>query len=293
MSNTLNGEAGNDTFTQQAAFAVDVINGGTGTDTVSYAVRTTAILVTIDAVADDGDTAANAGAGEDDTVAVDVENVTGGAGNDTINALADVDAHMFIGNAGNDTLIGSDGGDTLTGGAGDDILMGRLGADTINGDAGSDTISFNHADHTAGGVTVDLSTTPGMATTGDVFNTVMGSPDVENVKGSPGADTITGSTGANTIWGGAGVDSVSGGDGDDSVHGEDGADTLVSGGNGDDVVSGGEGDDVSVQGGADNDLVDVWDSVAVADNTVDCGTGNDILVDDSLDAGAVGCELNP
>jgi hypothetical protein len=292
LVNTLNGEGDDDTFTQQAAFAADVINGGAGTDTVSYAVRTTAISVTIDAVADDGDVAANAAAGEDDTVAADIENVTGGAGSDTINALADVDNHVFIGNAGNDTLIGSDGADTLTGGTGDDILMGRLGADTMTGDAGSDTISFAHADHVAG-VTVNLSLTPSTSTTADVFNTVMAAHDIENVRGSAGPDTITGGDENNIIWGGLGVDTLSGGDGDDAVHGEGGADMSVAGGNGDDVVSGGDGVDVSVTGGAGDDIVDALDSGGGADDaSVTCGAGNDIAIDDALDSNInVDCEL--
>jgi len=47
--NVLYGGAGNDLFLQQAAFAADTINGGAGTDTVDYGIRTTGVRVTLGA----------------------------------------------------------------------------------------------------------------------------------------------------------------------------------------------------------------------------------------------------
>jgi len=47
--NVLYGGAGDDLFLQQAAFAADTINGGTGTDTVDYGIRTTGVRVTLGA----------------------------------------------------------------------------------------------------------------------------------------------------------------------------------------------------------------------------------------------------
>jgi Ca2+-binding RTX toxin-like protein len=47
--NVLWGGAGNDLFLQQAAFAADTINGGDGTDTVDYGIRTTGVRVTLGA----------------------------------------------------------------------------------------------------------------------------------------------------------------------------------------------------------------------------------------------------
>jgi Ca2+-binding RTX toxin-like protein len=47
--NVLNGGTGDDLFLQQAAFAADWINGGTGTDTVDYGIRTTGVRVTLGA----------------------------------------------------------------------------------------------------------------------------------------------------------------------------------------------------------------------------------------------------
>jgi hypothetical protein len=58
--------------------------------------------------------------------------ITGGAGNDTINASAVVAGHKVIlnGALGNDTLTGGTGNDTLDGGGGTDILAGGGGYDT-------------------------------------------------------------------------------------------------------------------------------------------------------------------
>ena len=60
---------------------------------------------------------------------VDIENGTGGSGNDIItgNDLANV----LIGNGGADTINGAGGNDTINGGAGVDILSGGAGDDTI------------------------------------------------------------------------------------------------------------------------------------------------------------------
>ena len=94
---------------------------------------------------------------------VDIENATGGSGNDIItgNDLANI----LLGNGGNDTINGAGGNDTINGGAGVDILIGGAGDDTIyfdvldnltllNGGAGFDTliqlgvlITFDYAGH--------------------------------------------------------------------------------------------------------------------------------------------------
>ena len=94
---------------------------------------------------------------------VDIENATGGSGNDIItgNDLANI----LLGNGGNDTINGAGGNDTINGGAGVDILIGGAGDDTIyfdvldnltllNGGTGFDTliqlgvlITFDYAGH--------------------------------------------------------------------------------------------------------------------------------------------------
>ena len=139
-ADVLNGDEGDDTFDAgNATNGGDTFNGGAGTaDVVSYALRTTAVTVTIGAGANDGQ------ASETDTVAADVEGVTGGSGDDSLTGGAGNDT--LNGGAGDDTLTGGDGNDVFNGGDGDDSLVaGALttdGADTYNGGAGLDVVTY-------------------------------------------------------------------------------------------------------------------------------------------------------
>jgi Ca2+-binding RTX toxin-like protein len=128
-----------------------VFNGGAGaTDQVSYALRTSSVVVDIDGAADDGRP------GELDTVQADVEQIAGGREGDTLTGSAAAD--LLLGGEGNDTLSGLGGADTLRGDAGDDTLLGGpggdalmsvdgvLGNDGLDGQADSDTCSFDRFD---------------------------------------------------------------------------------------------------------------------------------------------------
>ncbi|MGZ4411922.1 MAG: calcium-binding protein, partial [Gaiellaceae bacterium] len=121
---------GDDTFDEgSSASGADVMNGGAGSDTVSYAARTNALNVSLaDGFAQDGE------AGEGDLVRVDVENVNGGAGADTLTGSSV--ANVLSGGAGNDTIFAGAGDDTLTGGAGLDALFGSDGVDTFHAQDG-------------------------------------------------------------------------------------------------------------------------------------------------------------
>jgi Ca2+-binding RTX toxin-like protein len=141
---TLNGGDGLDTFVADAAVdGADVYNGGPGPfDEVSYAARTTAVTVDLDGADDDG------ASGERDNVRVDVERVTGGAGNDwligsdVVNLLVGGGGQDFLGgHAGDDTLLGGAGNDVANGGDGQDALNGGPGADTLYGAAGNDSLN--------------------------------------------------------------------------------------------------------------------------------------------------------
>ena len=129
-NDTLDGGAGANTFndgdgddvilggpqddTWNAGPGRDVFTPGAGTDTVSYRDRTAAVTITLNGVADDGQ------AGEGDNVGLEVEDASGGAGNDTI--------------------VGNDLGDRLHGGPGDDSIAGGAGEDRLEGEEGNDTI---------------------------------------------------------------------------------------------------------------------------------------------------------
>jgi Ca2+-binding RTX toxin-like protein len=288
LFNTLNGGAGNDTFVQVGKVA-DHIVGGTETDLVDYSSRTVALDITLGGGTADGES------GENDTLDGTIENVTGGTGNDIINAvLATTVTHVLRGgpivspattdvSAGNDTLTGSNLVDILWGGAGDDILAGGTGDDTINGGPGSDTISY--ADRTSGIVNCSLLATCGILTESDVFNTVSMMPDIENIRGGDGADNLTGNTAANIIWGGVGADTINGGDGSDTIYGQAGND-IIHGDNDDDIIAGGDGTD-TLAGDAGNDLVDATEeTTAAADTAVTCGSENDVVLFDSADIAA-------
>src|SRR5262249_54100934 len=89
------------------------LDGGAGTDTVSYA---------------------HAGAGVTVSLAITAAQNTGGAGTDTLSNFENLTGSAF-----NDTLTGDANANTLTGGAGNDMISGGLGADSMIGNAGDDT----------------------------------------------------------------------------------------------------------------------------------------------------------
>jgi Ca2+-binding RTX toxin-like protein len=129
-ANRLFGNAGNDHLAEGPTAAVvdavdaDVYFGGDGVDTVSYQGGTASVRVDVDNVADDG---RQAPALEGDNVRLDIENVTGGAGNDSL-----------FGNAVANVLVGNAGVDVISADAGDDFLFGGTGLDPLNGGAGTD-----------------------------------------------------------------------------------------------------------------------------------------------------------
>lgn len=128
------GGAGIDTFEQgNAANGSDFLSGGPGVDTIDYAQRTVGVNVTIGAGGDD-----DGEPGEADEVNVDVENVHGGSGDDTL--VGSGGRNTLHGNAGNDELFGGNNADWLHGGDGDDYLQGDPGANLLFGEAGNDIL---------------------------------------------------------------------------------------------------------------------------------------------------------
>lgn len=69
-----------------------------------------------------------------------IENVRGGAGNDTI--LGNIAANSLQGNGGADKLYGRSGNDVLSGGSGKDMLYGSSGVDKLYGGSGADMFVF-------------------------------------------------------------------------------------------------------------------------------------------------------
>jgi Ca2+-binding RTX toxin-like protein len=108
----------------------DTIDGGPGSDLVSYSTRNAPVSVTLGAGANDGE------ADEGNNVQADVERITGGKGADTLTGNSGLD--RINGGNGADTIHGA-GGDILSGGNGDDDITGGTGKDTMSGSAGDDT----------------------------------------------------------------------------------------------------------------------------------------------------------
>ena len=165
----------------------DVVDGGDGSDTISYEGESASATVEVDlstvvpAVEDtSGDdapdnsviahvaatigsvtdmiTVGNIGTEDEPNVVSTIEHVTGGFGRDMLTGDARANTltggagdDTLMGGAGDDTLSGGAGGDTLSGGADDDTLMGGAGDDTLMGGAGDDTLSGGADDNTLTG----------------------------------------------------------------------------------------------------------------------------------------------
>lgn len=135
FTDAIDGGNGNDTII--GGLGSDTIVGGAGVDTVSYADRTNPVKVSLDAtklwVAGQ-----NGEVNENDVLATDIENLTGGSGNDSLRGSSA--ANIIHGGAGNDTIEGGLGNDSLYGDAGNDLLYGGAGNDMLVGGVGTDTL---------------------------------------------------------------------------------------------------------------------------------------------------------
>jgi Ca2+-binding RTX toxin-like protein len=189
----------------------DVLFGDGGVDTVYYGdARRNPVFVSLDGLANDGE------AGEGDNVGVDVENVSGGSGDDTI--IGSALPNRLIGGGGTDTIQGLGGDDVLDG----DHLDGGPGADTMSGFGQSDVVDYSGRTQPVN-VTLDGVANDGEAGEGDNVQ-----PNVENVLGGSGNDTLVGSANANMLVGGAGNDTITGQGGSDTLRGGGGNDTFFA-----------------------------------------------------------------
>ncbi|BBH63373.1 hypothetical protein ACTI_00580 [Actinoplanes sp. OR16] len=137
-SDRLEGDVNAEDTTSEVA--ADTIYGGAGVDTADY-YRAKAVVDLDGSKGDDG------APGEGDTVGADVENLTGGDGD-----------NYFTGNAGPNKLVGGEGDDVFSGLGGNDVLHGSYGANVLNGGDGDDTLYSRYADaapHTSDGDKVD------------------------------------------------------------------------------------------------------------------------------------------
>ncbi|NTS66788.1 M10 family metallopeptidase C-terminal domain-containing protein, partial [Sphingomonas sp. HHU CXW] len=288
--NVLTGGAGNDVLNPgaNAGGTVDLLDGGTGSDTASFAGYTAGVTATLSGARDgiasvDGLQIAalrsienlRGGDGNDVLTGDDNANVIeGGLGDDTLNGGAGIDTVAFTGatavtvdlnittaqntGVGNDTITGFEnvrtgsGNDIVTGDAGDNTFFDGGGADTYTGGAGLDTVDYTNV---TAALTVNLNTTTAQSasTGGDILS------GIENVTGSlTAANALTGGDDTqNRLIGGAAAD---------FLVGRGLADTLI-GGAGNDVIFG--------------DYVNAFSAAAATadgDDVLEGGDGNDQLV---------------
>jgi hypothetical protein len=119
----LDGSAGDDELF--GGLGADSLHGGPGDDMASWADHREAVSVTLDGRNDDG------ARGEGDDAALDVENVTGGSGD-----------NRLVGSAVANTLEGGEGVNDLSGGGGDDVLAARDSkGGSVSGGPGRDRLS--------------------------------------------------------------------------------------------------------------------------------------------------------
>ena len=211
--------------------AATIVDGGTGVDDLMFS---SLVDITLD-LSKTGDQEIAPGV---HMVVSNIENVTGGYGNDR--------------------LTGDAGDNIINGGAGDDVLSGGGGFNVIDGGDGFDTVDFSDADQ---GVSAFL---PGLMVPADgqwgrdyLFS-------IEAVIGSGHDDWIYSNTADNYLYGGAGDDVIYGMGGRETMDGGEGNDTLVTAGNSPgDMLLGGAGDDLFIVGSGTN--------------TIDGGDGVDTL----------------
>ncbi|NOY97926.1 MAG: calcium-binding protein, partial [Chloroflexi bacterium] len=294
------GGPGDDTYVFTDGWGDDTVIelGAGGVDTFDFSAVTRDMRIVL------GSVIAEDGFGNRTTYTGDsVENVIGGAGDDTIIFSADGvilagGAGTIDGGLGQNTLdysaytspvhvdlaagtatgtagiqniqhiIGGSGDDVLTGDAADNQISGLAGADTINGGAGVDTLLGGDGNDVLHG--------------GDGNDTLSGNAGADQLFGDAGDDLLDGNQGDDTLNGGLGNDTLTdllgnnilqGDAGDDTLTGGAGADTLL-GGTGDDVLNGGLGDDTLSGGEGQNTYR--FDTVFGQDRIVDA-VGFDII----------------
>ena len=242
--------------------AVNELDGGPGSDTVSYVGSDAGVRVDLEAGTGAG------GHAQGDALS-NFEHVVGSAHADELRG--DGGANRLSGGAGDDALYGNAGADTLDGGAGNDRLYGhesadRLrggrGADTLDGGAGADTLEGgsgeNSAAYRGSDIGVEVNLDSGVVSGGHAAGDTLIS--IKHLIGSAYADTLTGDADANQLGGGGGNDRLAGGGGNDVLAGGAG-DDMLAGGAGNDVLAGGAGAD-TLGGGAGADTASYADSDA-------------------------------
>jgi uncharacterized delta-60 repeat protein len=195
-----------------AGGANNVLDGGLGNDTASYAYAANGVTVNL---------------------ASALQQNTYGSGYDTL-----LNIENLAGSRYNDTLTGNQDNNTLNGGAGADTMTGGDGSDTYIVDNVGDVVRETNVDPVKGGIdTINASVS--FKLTGYAENVTLTGTDAINATGNSLANKLVGNSGNNVLDGGAGADVMSGGLGNDTYYVDNSGDVVAEIANGgtDTVIS--------------------------------------------------------
>jgi len=256
-----------------AGAGANVIDGGGGVDTVSYAQGARAgVRVNL------GLTGLQATGGSGTDRLLNVENLIGSAYADAL--AGGSGSNRLLGGAGNDTLDGGADADSMLGGAGNDSYHVWQAGDRVveSAGAGVDTVHSHLASYTLGNAVENgvIRRTGAASLTGNALDNVLYAGTGDNtIDGATGSDTVsyagaasgvtlslavstaqaTGGSGRDTL---RGVENLAGSAHADRLGGNAGENVLAGGG-GNDTLDGAAGRDVMV-GGAGSDSYHVRDA---------------------------------
>ena len=186
--NQITGGPGNDVLDGRGG--KDQLAGHEGIDLADYSSRLDAVSLTLDSPDADDDGAA----GEGDSIALDIENLRGGHGDDT-----------------------------LAGGAGDNVLDGGPGADMISGGLGVDAV-----DYSTRTAPVSVTLAGAAADDGEAGEHDNVAEDVEGAFGGSNNDTLAGNAADGFLSGLGGNDDLSDAGGADTLDAGAGNDKINS-----------------------------------------------------------------
>jgi Ca2+-binding RTX toxin-like protein len=243
LADSLLGGDGDDSLTGNGGN--DLVDGGLGTDWVVETANGLLVLTNTGLTSTSN--------GTDTHLSIERASLSGGAGNDTLDASAYTLSPVILhGGGGSDSLIGTSLNDSLLGDGGDDFLDGRLGDDSLTGGTETD------AAVAAGDLSFTVTATSLVGNGADAL-----APDVDSVSltGGAGANTfdLFNWPGLATITGGSGADllQVGGSLADDNFLLE--ADRIIRGAA---TIYFAEVETLVVNAGDGNDTLVIADSVA-------------------------------